>query len=65
MRLLLFAISVVVFLIAVLLALVGPTPLHQIHAAILFVVSSVCLAGAGIVEAINMLRQDMVKTERQ
>ena len=60
MRILLFLGAVLAFLFALLLLLVAKSAIHEIQAFILFLISAVCLSGAGIVEAVNTLRREVV-----
>lgn len=59
MRVLLFLAAVLAFLLAFLLLFAAKSPINEIQAFILFLISAVCLSGAGIVEAVNSLREEL------
>jgi 4-hydroxybenzoate polyprenyltransferase len=60
MRILLYLGAAVPFLFALVLALIANSAIQQIQAYILFLIAAVCLSGAGIVEAVNALRKDVL-----
>jgi hypothetical protein len=60
MRILLYLGAAVPFLFAVVLALIANSAIQQIQAYILFLIAAVCLSGAGVVEAVNALRKDVL-----
>ena len=60
MRILLYLGAAVPFLFAVFLALIANSAIQQIQAYILFLIAAVCLSGAGVVEAVNALRKDVL-----
>jgi hypothetical protein len=60
MRILLYLAAAVPFLFAVVLALIANSAIQQIQAYILFLIAAVCLSGAGVVEAVNALRKDVL-----
>ena len=60
MRILLYLGAAVPFLVALVLTLVANSAIQQIQAYILFLIAAVCLSGAGIVEAVNALRKDVL-----
>ena len=59
MRFILFALSFVAFLAGSAVLASSKSAIHEIEGFMLFVVSAVCLSGAGIVEAITLLRKDL------
>jgi hypothetical protein len=60
MRILLYLAAAVPFLFAVVLAFIANSAIQQIQAYILFLIAAVCLSGAGVVEAVNALRKDVL-----
>jgi 4-hydroxybenzoate polyprenyltransferase len=60
MRILLYLCAAVPFLFAVVLAFITNSAIQQIQAYILFLIAAVCLSGAGVVEAVNALRKDVL-----
>ena len=60
MRILLYLGAAVPFLFAVGLALIANSAIQQIQAYILFLIAAVCLSGAGVVEAVNALRKEVL-----
>lgn len=60
MRVFLFIISVFWFLCGVGVFLGAKSAVHEIEGCILILISVVCMSGAGIIEAVNRLRVDVL-----
>lgn len=59
MRILLFILAILAFLVGVSILNAAKSAIHEIEAFILFLMSAVFISGAGVVEAVNLLRKDM------
>ena len=59
MRILLFVLAIFATLAGGAILAAADSAIHEIEAFILFVIHAVLLSGAGIVEAINLLRSEM------
>jgi len=59
MRILLFILGVLAFTGGLLILSSAKSAIHEIEAFILFLIGSVFVSSAGIVEAINLLRKEM------
>ena len=55
MRILLFVLAILAFLLGVGILAIAKSAIHEIQAFILFLIGAVFLSGAGIVEAVNSL----------
>lgn len=61
MRILLFLLAILTFLAGCGILAGAKSAIHEIEGFILFLMSAVFISGAGIVEAINLLRKEMKK----
>jgi hypothetical protein len=59
MRVLLFILAVLAFLVGGIILSSAQSAIHEIEAFILFLIGAVFVSATGIVEAINLLRKDM------
>jgi len=59
MRILLFLLAILAFLAGAVFFVSDKSTIHEIEAFILFLISAVLISGAGIVETVNLLRQEM------
>jgi uncharacterized membrane protein HdeD (DUF308 family) len=60
MKFVLFLLSVVSFLLGLAIFFDAKNAVHEIEAYILFLLFAVCLSGAGIIEAIHLLRKEIM-----
>lgn len=65
MRVLLFLLAVLAFLAGTGILTVAKGAIHEIEAFILFLISAVFISGAGVVEAVNVLRKEVATLNRQ
>lgn len=65
MRILLFIFSILAFLAGASILAAANSAIHEIEGFILFLISAVFLSGAGVVEAVNLLRKDMASLRGQ
>ena len=65
MRVILFLLAVLVFLAGAAILTEAESALHEIEAFILFLIGAVFISGAGVVEAVNMLRKDIATLNRR
>jgi len=63
MRIMLFILAILVFLAGVGILADAKSAIQEIEAFILFLIASVFISGAGVVEAVNLLRKDMASKE--
>jgi len=59
MRVLLFLLSILAFLVGIGILVSAKSAIHEIEAFILFLISAVFISGAGVVEAVNLLRKEI------
>ena len=59
-RILLFLLAILASLLGGVIMVIAESALHEIQASISFLISAVLISGAGIVEAVNFLRKDLV-----
>ncbi len=59
MRILLFISAVLTLLCGIAILFSAKSAIHEIEGFMLFIISAVCMAGAGIVEAVNRLRAEV------
>ena len=53
MRMFLFLASVIAILFGIVMLAIASSAIHEIEALILMLIGAVCLAGAGVIEAVN------------
>lgn len=59
MRILLFILAILAFLAGASILATAKSAIHEIEAFVLFLIAAVFISGAGVVEAVNLLRKDM------
>ncbi len=59
MRILLFVLAILAFLVGGGILVGAKSAIHEIEGLIIFLVCAVCISGATVVEAVNLLRKDM------
>ena len=62
MRTLLAILCMITFLLGVGAFVSAKGAVHEIEGLVLLLISAVCLVGAGIVEAVNTLRRDVISS---
>jgi len=65
MRILLFILAILAFLAGGSVLAAAQSAIHEIEAFILFLIAAVFFSGAGIVEAVVLLRKDMAYLSKQ
>jgi 4-hydroxybenzoate polyprenyltransferase len=65
MRILLFILATLAFLVGASIFTAAESAVHEIEAFILFLISAVFISGAGVVEAVNLLRKEMASLRGQ
>ncbi len=65
MRILLFVTAVLTLLFGLGVFASAKSAIHEIEAFVLFLISAVCMSGAGIVEAVNRLREEFKAAQGQ
>ncbi len=65
MRILLFVFAILAFLAGVGIIVDAKSAIQEIEAFILFLISAVFVSGAGVVEAVNLLRKEMTTVKKQ
>lgn len=63
MRILLFIFAVLSLLSGVATFGVATSAIHEIEAYMQLLIAAVCLAGAGVIEAVNQLRKDVLSQQ--
>ena len=61
MRIFLFIVTVIAFLIGLVTFITAKSALHEAVGAIFFLIATVSLSGAAIIEAINLLKKEIQK----
>ena len=64
MKYLLFVLSILAFLAGLAILVAAKSAIHEIQAFILFLISAVFFSGAGVVEAVNQLKKDLVRGKK-
>ncbi|WP_429885478.1 hypothetical protein [Geoalkalibacter halelectricus] len=64
MKNLLFLIAIGAFLFGAGMLLVAQTAIHEIAAFSMFLIMAVCLSGAGIIEALHVIRKDLQELKK-
>jgi hypothetical protein len=65
MRILLFILAILAFLAGASIFAAAKSAIHEIEGFMLFLISAVFISGAGVVEAVNLLRKDMASFKEQ
>ncbi len=65
MRILLWILAIVALLVGAIIFAAAKSAIHEIEGFMLFLISAVFISGAGVVEAVNRLRKDMVPIKEQ
>lgn len=65
MRILLFLLAVLAFLAGAGVLTAAKSAIHEIEAFILFLIGAVFISGAGVVEAVNVLRKEVATLNRR
>ena len=63
MRVLLFVGAILAFVIGLLWLLVARSAIHEIQSFMLLLIAAVCMSGAGIVEAVNTLKKEVLSQQ--
>jgi hypothetical protein len=64
MRILLFLLAILAFLAGAGILAGAKSAIHEIEAFILFLISAVFISGAGVVEAVNLLRKEVATDKK-
>jgi hypothetical protein len=65
MRILLFLLGNLAFLVGAGILAGAKSAIHEIEAFILFLIGAVFISGAGVVEAVNLLRKEIATDKKQ
>ncbi len=65
MRIILFALAIFAFIGGAAILTTAKSAAHEIEGLILLVIFAVFLSGAGIVEAVNLLRKEMISIKNR
>ncbi len=65
MRILLFILAIFALFAGATILVDAQGAIHEMEALILFLISAVFITGAGVVEAVNLLRKEMATVKKQ